>query len=156
MGWHLLPRMKLTLTVSCFATRPGAATRKTTASLLSAILLAVALTAGCSKHQPAASAYPAANAAQAEASAVASAAPPSPRGPGSIPAPATSAVIADSGDVNATLGQLSLELRKYVVRTRSVPKNFEEFLAKSHMQPPAAPPGKKYAIQRQEIVLVSL
>ena len=70
--------------------------------------------------------------------------------------PATGAVIADSGDVNATLGQLSLELRKYVVRTRSVPKNFEEFIAKSHVQAPAAPPGKKYAIQKQAVVLVNL
>jgi len=70
-----------------------------------------------------------------------------PPAPGSI-------VIADTGDLNATLGQLSLELRKYVVRTRKVPKTFEEFLAKSNVQAPPAPDGKKYAIQGQEIVLV--
>jgi len=69
------------------------------------------------------------------------------------PAP-SSAIIADTGDVNATLGKLSLELRKYVVRTRTVPKSFEEFIAKSNVQVPPAPAGKKYAIQDQVIVLV--
>jgi hypothetical protein len=69
-------------------------------------------------------------------------------------APPKAAVIADSGDLNATLNQLSLELRKYVVRSRSVPKNFEDFLAKSGVQAPPAPAGKKYAIQDQAVVLV--
>ena len=69
-------------------------------------------------------------------------------------APAKAAVIADTGDVDATLGQLSLELRKYVVGTRSVPKNFEEFVAKSHVQVPPPPAGKKYAIKDQAVVLV--
>jgi hypothetical protein len=148
--------MKLTLTLSCFATGPGGATRKTTVSLLSAILLAVALTAGCSKHQPAASTNPATNAAQADASPETSAAPPSPRGPGPMGPLPPGAVIPDSGDVSATLGQLSLELSRYVIRTRSVPKNFEEFIAKSHVQAPPAPPGKKYAIRKQAVVLLNL
>ena len=69
-------------------------------------------------------------------------------------APSKAAVIADTGDINATLNQLSLELRKYVVGTRSVPKDFEEFVAKSHVQVPAAPAGKKYAIKDQVVVLV--
>ena len=62
-------------------------------------------------------------------------------------------VIADTGDVNATLAQLTRELRDYVVRTRSVPKNFDEFAAKSQAKFPAAPAGKKYAIEGQAIVL---
>ena len=69
-------------------------------------------------------------------------------------APSRTAVVQDSGNVNANLETLSLELRKYVVRTRSVPKNFEEFAAKSHLQAPPAPAGKRYAIQNQAVVLV--
>ena len=59
-----------------------------------------------------------------------------------------------NGDMNAVLEQLSLDLRRYVVTTRSVPKTFEEFVAKSHAQVPPAPAGKKYIIQKQAIVLV--
>ena len=69
------------------------------------------------------------------------------------PASATTVVVSDGG-INATLKQLSLELRKYVVRTRSVPRNFEEFIAKSNVQAPAPPPGKKYAIENKAVVLV--
>jgi hypothetical protein len=67
------------------------------------------------------------------------------------PAPVASPA---NGDMNATLEQLSLDLRRYVVSTRSVPKNFEEFVAKSHAQIPPAPAGKKYIIQEQAVVLV--
>jgi len=122
--------------------------------LVCALLLAATLAAGCSKHQPAAGANAATNAAQADASAVAPAVPPATRGPGPMRAPPTPAVIADSGDVNATLTQLSLELRKYVIGTRSVPKNYEEFAAKSRVQAPPPPAGKKYAIRDQAVVLV--
>jgi hypothetical protein len=69
-------------------------------------------------------------------------------------APAKPVVVPDSGNMDATLAQLSLELRRYVIRTRSVPKDFDDFLAKSGAQVPAAPPGKKYAIQDQAVVLV--
>jgi hypothetical protein len=155
-GSRLLPRSGLTFALSGCDGSKAEARSQITPSLVLALLLAAALAAGCSKHQPAAGANPATNALQADASADAAAAPPSPRGPGPMAAPARAAVIPDSGDVNATLGQLSLELRKYVVRTRSVPKNFEEFLAKSHVQAPPAPPGKKYAIQDQAVVLVKL
>ena len=112
--------------------------------------IAVGLTAGCKKQEAA----PGSAASAPDASVGSSEAVPSPRGPGPMaPAPA-SVVIPDTGDMNATLGQLSLELRKYVVRTRSIPKTFEEFLAKSNVQPPPAPAGKKYAIQDQVIVVV--
>src|SRR5947207_1298940 len=67
-------------------------------------------------------------------------APPSPRGPGPMPpAPPGPVVVSDQGGVNSTLEQLSLELRKYVVRTRSVPRTYEEFIAKSNVQAPAPP-----------------
>jgi hypothetical protein len=121
--------------------------------MLIVLLLAATLVVGCSKQQPAASANAATSMAQAAPSAVADSAPPSPREPGPMAPPPTAVVVPDSGDVNATLNQLSLELRCYVVRTRSAPKNFDEFAAKSHLQAPPPPPGKKYAIQDQSVVL---
>ena len=114
-----------------------------------ALPLAAMLAAGCSKQEPASPTDAAANAAQAEPAAAA----PS-RGPGPMVPPSQAAVIADSGNVDATLARLSLELRKYVVGTRSVPKDFEDFIAKSRVQAPPAPAGKKYAIQNQAVVLV--
>jgi hypothetical protein len=68
--------------------------------------------------------------------------------------PAENVVVPETGDVNKTLRALSLEFRKYVVRTRKVPKTFEEFLAQSKIQIPPAPAGEKYAIQDQAVVLV--
>jgi hypothetical protein len=70
------------------------------------------------------------------------------------PPPVSATVVSDQGGVNAALEQLSLELRKYVVRSRSVPKNFEDFIAKSNVQAPAPPAGKKYAIENKAVVLV--
>jgi hypothetical protein len=69
-------------------------------------------------------------------------------------APPPTALIPDTGDVNATLQQLTLALRDYVVRTRSVPKNFDDFAAKSQARFPLPPAGKKYAIQGQKVALV--
>ena len=117
------------------------------------LLLTATLAAGCKKQAPATSPNTAASPDQeASSSAVVS----SPEGRAPIqPAPAT-IVVPDNPDVNATLAQLSLELRKYVVRTRTVPKNFEEFAAKSHVQIPPAPAGKKYEIQGQVVVLAKL
>ncbi|MEY2427916.1 MAG: hypothetical protein QOJ40_801 [Verrucomicrobiota bacterium] len=69
--------------------------------------------------------------------------------------PAANVVVPDTGDVNKTLGALSLELRKYVARTRKIPRTFEEFQIQSNLQAPPAPAGKKYAIQNQAIVLVT-
>ena len=66
----------------------------------------------------------------------------------------TTTVISDTGNIDATLGQLTSELRRYVVHTRSVPKDFEEFIAKSGVQAPSPPSGKKYAIQQRAVVLV--
>jgi len=83
-------------------------------------------------------------------------APASPRGPqlGSE-TPAAATVIPDSGDTHLVLQQLTQTLRDYVVRTRSVPKDFDEFAAKSQVSFPPAPQGKKYVIKAQEIVLVT-
>jgi hypothetical protein len=122
--------------------------------LFGALLLVAALAAGCKKQGPEPSAGEASNAAPPDQSAPAAAAARSPGAP--VPQTYTPAKIAapESSDMSATLNQLSLELRKYVVSTRSVPKNFEEFVAKSHIQVPPAPAGKKYVIQGQAVALV--
>jgi hypothetical protein len=114
--------------------------------LVLCISLAIGLTAACKKQEP----IPGTN-----STADQQMAPVSPRGPlHNIESPATPPVIADSADSNATLQQLTQALRDYVVRTRSVPKNFEEFASKSQASFPPAPEGKKYAIQGQAVVLV--
>ena len=107
------------------------------------LLLACAL-AGCKKSEPAA---PAADP-QGVGEAV-----PSPRGtdfPTSAPPAVT---IAANEDTQAVLQQLSLELRRYVVRTRKIPRTFDEFAANSNVQFPPPPAGKKYAIEGQAVVL---
>ena len=70
--------------------------------------------------------------------------------------PYVSASIAapQNSDMSATLQELSRELRKYVVSTRSVPKSFEEFVAKSRVEIPPAPAGRKYKIQGHAVILV--
>src|ERR1035437_10033683 len=122
--------------------------------VLCALLLVAALAAGCGKHEPAPGDGTATNAAPLDQAAVPSSAPPSPRGPGPMPATPAMAVVSDAGNIDATLSQLTSELRNYVLHTRSVPKNFEEFIAKSGVQAPSPPPGKKYAIQKRAVVLV--
>jgi hypothetical protein len=108
------------------------------------LLLAVGIAAGCKKSEPA---VPTADAQGAEQAV------PSPRGtdfPTSAPPAVT---IAPSADTQETLQQLSLELRRYVVRTHKIPKTFEEFAANSNVQFPPPPAGKKYAIEGQAVVL---
>ena len=116
-------------------------------SVLWVLALAVASALGCKKSSSSSGDIPVAADAQA--------APPSPRGPVSA-APATVSqpvVIADTGDVNATLERLTAELRKYVVGSRSVPKTFEEFAAKAQLEFPPPPAGKQYKISGQAVVL---
>ncbi len=117
------------------------------------LLLAAALLGGCGKHGTAADQQAATNSASAEQAGSDSVAQVPTRGPGQIATPAP-VLIADTGDTTATLNRLSLELRKYVLRTRSAPKSFDEFLAKSQVQAPPAPAGKQYAIQSGAVVLV--
>jgi len=70
-----------------------------------------------------------------------------------MPEAPTPVAISDTGNPDAALEHLTTELRSYVVRTRSVPKNFEEFAAKSNLRFPPPPAGKKYAIKGQAVVL---
>ena len=62
-------------------------------------------------------------------------------------------VVPDGGSPEANLSQLSVALRKYIAGTHSVPKDFNDFLAKSGVQPPPPPAGKKYVIQGQVVAL---
>jgi hypothetical protein len=62
-------------------------------------------------------------------------------------------VVPDGGSTEANLNQLSHALRKYVAGSRSVPKDFNDFLVKSGVQLPPPPAGKKYVIQGQVIAL---
>ena len=81
-------------------------------------------------------------------------APPSPRAPHMKSDCVPASAIPESADSNVTLQQLTQALRDYVVSTRTVPKNFEEFASKSKLRFPPAPAGKKYEIRGQEVVLV--
>src|SRR5580765_8731399 len=122
------------------------------ATMLWCLVFAGMLVAGCRKEAPVPASSIETNAPAADQPATTGIVPPSPRGPGPPPAAPAPAAIAEQTDPNATLAQLSNELQKYVMRTRSVPKNFEEFIAKSQVQAPAPPVGKKYAIQDKAVV----
>ena len=67
--------------------------------------------------------------------------------------PAASPTIASSASSQAAAEQMTLELRKYVAYTRTIPKNFEDFVARHPMTYPAAPIGKKYVIQGAQVVV---
>jgi hypothetical protein len=115
------------------------------------IVLAAALAVGCNKGGPGSGAdSPTPDQIGAEMP------PASPRAPREMSeAPTNPTVIADTGNVDATLQKLTQELRDFVVRTRRVPKDFDEFATQSQVQFPPAPEGKKYAIQGQAVVLVN-
>ena len=119
-----------------------------------ALVLLALLAGGCKRQSAGPSAGGTTNAVPSDQQATAAAAARSPGAPAPMPYTPLPVAAPDNGDVNATLQQLSRELRKYVVTTRSVPKSFEEFVAKSHAQVPPAPEGKKYAIQGHVVVLV--
>ena len=104
-----------------------------------ALVLAVALVAGCSKGTK-----------PPTAEELARRRPPSPADAG----PPNPVVIPDAGDPKANLEQLSLALRRYVAGTHRMPKDFDDFVAKSGVQPPPPPTGQKYAIQGLVIALV--
>jgi len=112
-----------------------------------ALLLGVVLAGGCKK---ASSEAQAANATEAQTAADTQAAA---RGAGPMPMKQHQIVVQE-GDTGAALNQLSLELKKYVLRTKTAPRNFEQFVALSKVQPPPPPAGKKYAIQSGKVVLV--
>lgn len=72
-----------------------------------------------------------------------------------VQTPTETIEIPASDDVNAVLDQLSTELRAYISKTRSVPKDFQDFVTRDHVQTPPPPAGKKYAITKGKVVLVN-
>jgi len=112
------------------------------------VLLVVFLAVGCKKQAPAPNASPSAGDQTAAATGATTA--------GVMPLDATPTVVPapEDGNMAVVLGDLSSQLRKYVLVTRSAPKSFEEFADKAHLQAPPPPAGQKYAIQSGQIVLV--
>jgi hypothetical protein len=68
--------------------------------------------------------------------------------------PTQPTVITAGATWDATLDQLSDALRSYVVNTRTVPKNFQDFATRDLLQAPPPPPGKAYAIGPHEKVIL--
>ena len=122
------------------------------------VLLALLLVslASCKKTESSAPLTPPATAEQTEA-------PAEPAGPirsttaGGAPksVPTQAVVIPAEANLDATLGQLSVELRAYVSATRSKPKDFADFAMLDHLHAPPPPDGKQYAIAGGKVILVS-
>ena len=73
------------------------------------------------------------------------------------PAPMTAPSAATAGQPNldSALGQLTLGLRKYSFEKHRVPASFNEFQAATHLGAvPAAPAGKKFAIDPKTVQVV--
>ena len=81
------------------------------------------------------------------------AAPRVPGPPVAHPAPPSQVSLPANATADAAADQLTMELRRYVLTTRSIPKTFEDFAAKHPMKFPPAPAGKHYAIEEGKIVV---
>jgi hypothetical protein len=119
--------------------------------LLVVALLVALLGAGCKKNEPPPPPPPPTTTLQSGSE-------PSNAGP-TVPPPASPVVAPnttiDTSSQETTLNQLTFQLRRYIGRTRSRPASFEDFAARSQLQVPPPPPGKKYAISRDmKVILV--
>ncbi len=133
--------------------------------LLPVLCLVLFLTA-CGRKSQTANPPPVSSATQVDANAAPASQPTVPSVPQSaasaIPSqgppvriPTEQTVIPANANWDVTLTQLSDALRAYVSNTRSVPRDFQDFVARSLVQAPAPPPGKAYAIQGGKVVLVN-
>jgi len=111
-------------------------------------LLAVVLV-GC-KRQEASTSSPT----SADPSATTAPASVQPPGP-PIQTPTETLTVAEGADTNATLDELSHQLRSYVSSTRSRPKDFQDFVTRARIQVPPPPAGKAYSISAGKVVLVN-
>ena len=68
-------------------------------------------------------------------------------------APPSHLELAPNATAEDATGQLSMELRRYVLSTRTIPKNFDDFAARHPMKFPPPPAGKHYAIEEGKVVL---
>ncbi len=57
--------------------------------------------------------------------------------------------VPQGADPSMVLAEMNRELKRWIVRNRRVPANFEEFVASSQMQVPPPPAGKKYTLTRE-------
>ena len=77
----------------------------------------------------------------------------------SVAAPAPPASVQAAPPAPAPTGEpvnLDRELRKWIVRNRRPPKNFEDFAATAGVEIPPPPPGKKYVVDKtMHIVLAN-
>jgi hypothetical protein len=69
--------------------------------------------------------------------------------------PTQPTVIPMGADWDTTLAELSNALRAFASSTRSVPKDFQDFVTRGLIQAPPPPPGKAYAIQKGKVILVN-
>ena len=69
------------------------------------------------------------------------------------PAPPSQVSLPANATADAAADQLTMELRRYVLTTRSIPKSFEDFAAQHPMKFPPAPAGKHYAIEEGKVVV---
>jgi len=117
---------------------------------LALMLGAIVLSAGCGKK----SAPPVSNTSPAQTNQEAVSSQPAPAAPGSAensqPVPPTTSAEPAPTD----LKELNHALLRWVVQNHYRPKSFEDFVARSNIQVPPPPAGKKYVIQRGFIVLV--
>ena len=74
-------------------------------------------------------------------------------GPVPQDAPAANLNIPSDASAEATADQLSMELRRFVAYTRTIPKDFNDFVARHPMKFPAAPTGKHYVIESGKVVV---
>lgn len=77
---------------------------------------------------------------------------PVPRGPVPQAMPVTTAIAA-SASADQAAAQLTIELRKFVLYTRYIPKDFQDFIARHPVKYPPAPAGKVYAIDNGKVVV---
>jgi hypothetical protein len=120
-------------------------------------LVVVALVPGCGKKSE--TSTPAPEAANPTAVTDAQAAKP-PESPASAPIPAPIAApttTAGGANTNAPpdVAQLTFQLRRWIVMNHKTPKTFEEFVSMAKIQPPPAPPGKKYVLGPQAKVILA-
>lgn len=78
--------------------------------------------------------------------------------PAANPVPVQPIVIENAGNTTAVLAQLTQALRKFSAEQRRVPQSFSEVIGAGYVgSMPAAPAGKKFAVDRKhlEVVLVN-
>jgi hypothetical protein len=72
-----------------------------------------------------------------------------------IPSPAASTTTGTNAVAPPDVGQLTFQLRRWIVMNHRAPKTFEEFVSLAKIQVPPPPPGKKYVIGPQAKVILA-